>query len=309
MAPRDDDPGAPAEAVVSHRAWTTRFGRDPDLVGRTVRLGPQVFTVVGVSANPLAGPAHDPDFWVPVSAIEQLLPPARVDILLGLSGGLLHAVGRLGASTSLGDATALAAVARDRLIADVPTMGMGTEDWWYVARPVNHVRLGPQSCSNMVLLLLTRGAEQAHELAVRRALGASRRDLVRPLAAELLVLVGAGGLAALLVLRWVGPVLSALPQLAPLGEAAGAGAGAALWTLAVAGATWAAVCLGLLLVTSIRPPALAGASGPRVTGRGGRQRALVAAQVSVSAVLVVAAGLLLRSAHGVASIPRGFVPE
>ena len=104
-------------------------------------------------------------------------------------------------------------------------------------------------------------------------------------------------------------MLSALPQLAPLGEAAGAGAGAALWTLAVAGATWAAVCLGLLLVTSIRPPALAGASGPRVTGRGGRQRALVAAQVSVSAVLVVAAGLLLRSAHGVASIPRGFVPE
>ena len=144
---------------------------------------------------------------------------------------------------------------------------------------------------------------------MRRALGASRRDLVHPLAAELLVLVGAGGLAALLVLRWVGPVLSALPQLAPLGEAAGAGAGAALWTLAVAGATWAAVCLGLLLVTSIRPPALAGASGPRVTGRGGRQRALVAAQVSVSAVLMVAAGLLLRSAHGVASIPRGFVPE
>ena len=331
LVPRDDDPGAPAVAVVSHRAWTTRFGRDPDFVGRTVRLGRQVFTVVGVFANPLSGPAHDPDFWVPVSAIHQLMP-ARVDILLGPSGGWLHAVGRLGASTSLGDATALAALARDRLIADVPTMGMGTEDWWYVARPVNHVRLGSQShreaarllailavitgifllaaCSNMVLLLLTRGAEQAHELAVRRALGASRRDLVRPLAAELALLVGAGGLAALAVLRWVGPVLSALPQLAPLGAApASPGAGAAPWTLAVAGATWAAVCLGLLLLTSIRPPALAGAPGPRVTGRGGRQRALVAAQVAVSAVLVVSAGLLLRSAQGVASIPRGFVPE
>ena len=166
------------------------------------------------------------------------------------------------------------------------------------------------ACSNLVLLLLTRGAEQAHELAIRRALGASRRDLVRPLAAELAVLVGAGGLAALAALRWVGPVLSALPQLAPLGAATtGPGAGAALWTLAVAGATWAAVCLGLLLMTSIRPPALAGAPGPRVTGRGGRQRALVATQVALSAVLVVSAGLLLRSAHGVASIPRGFVPE
>ena len=62
-------------------------------------------------------------------------------------------------------------------------------------------------------------------------------------------------------------------------------------------------------MTSIRPPALAGATGPRVTSRGGRQRMLVAAQVAVSAVLVVAAGLLLRSAHGVASIRHGFVPE
>ena len=329
LAPRDDDPGAPGVAVVSHRAWTTHFGRDPDLVGRTVRLGRQVFTVVGVSGNPLSGPAHDPDFWVPVSAIHQLMP-ARVDILLGPSGGWLHTVGRLGASTSLGDAAALAAVARDRLIADLPAMG--TWNWRYVARPVNHVRLGPEyhreaarfltilavitgifllaACSNLVLLLLTRGAEQAHELAIRRALGASRRDLVRPLAAELLVLVGAGALAALAALRWVGPVLSALPQLAPLGAAtASPGAGAALWTLAVTGATWAAVCLGLLLMTSIRPPALAGAPGPRVTGRGGRQRALVAAQVAVSAILMVAAGLLLRTAHGVASIPRGFVPE
>ena len=76
---------------------------------------------------------------------------------------------------------------------------------------------------------------------MRRALEASRRDLVRPLAAELLLVV-AGGLAALAALRWVGPVLSALPQLAPLGEATpGPGDGAALWTLAVAGATWAAV--------------------------------------------------------------------
>ncbi len=68
------------------------------------------------------------------------------------------------------------------------------------------------------------------------------------------MLVAAGGLAALVGLRWVEPVLTALPQLAPLGAAAAApGAGAALWTLAVAAATWAAVCLGLLLMTSFRP--------------------------------------------------------
>ena len=328
LAPSDDDPsGMPSVAVVSHRAWTTRFGQDPGLVGRTLRLGPQAFTVVGVAADPLPGPAHDPDFWVPLSAVHQLLPDSPG--MLGPIGVWLDTVGRLDASASRGDAEVLAALARDRLPAESAEVRTG--DWRFVARSVNHLRLGPEyhreaarfltvlavitgifllaACSTMVLLVLTRGAEQAHELAVRRALGASRRDLVRPLAAELAVLFAVGGLVAFVALGWVGSVLSALPQLAPLGEAASPGAGAALWTLAVAGGTWAAVCLGLLLVKSIRPPALAGASGARVTGRGGRQRVLVAAQVAVSAVLVVAAGLLLRSAHGVASIPRGFVPE
>ena len=329
LTPLDNDSGA-AVAVVSHRAWTTRFGRDPDLIGRTMRLGPQLFTVGGVAANPLPGPAHNPDFWVPLSAVEQLLPDFD---MLGPFGAWLETVGRLGASTSRGDAAVLAALARDRLPADVAAVR--AEDWRFVARPVSHVRLGPEyqreaarfltvlvvitgifllaACSNMVLLLLTRGAEQAHELAVRRALGASRRDLVRPLAAKLLVLVGARGLAALVALRWVEPVLSALPQLAklaPLGAATTApGTGAALWTLAVAGATWAAVCLGLLVITWVRPPVLQVTPAPRATGRGGRQRVLMAAQVAVSAVLVIAAGLLLRSAHGIASIPRGFVPE
>ena len=139
--------------------------------------------------------------------------------------------------------------------------------------------------------------------------GASRLNLVRPFAIELLVLVGAGGLTALLALRWVGPIMSALPQLASLGTAPGVDAGVVLWILAVAGSTWTVVCLGLLLLAAVRPPALPGIPGPRVTGRGGRQRALVAAQVAVSGVLVVAAGLLLRSAHGVASIPRGFVAQ
>ena len=285
LAPPDDDPaGPPAVAVVSHRAWTTHFGQDPGVVGRTVRLASQVFTVVGVAVSPLSGPAHEPDFWVPLSALHRLLP-ASAGILLGPAARWLYTVGRLDASTSRRDAGMLAELARDRLPADVAAAR--TEDWRFVARPVNHPRLGPEYhrestrflavlvmvtgvfllavCCNMVLLLLTRGAEQAHELAVRRALGASRLNLIRPFAVELLVLIGAGGLAALLALRWVGPLMSALPQLAPLGAAAGPDGGVVLWMLAVAGSTWAVVCLGLLLLTAVRLPALPGIRGPRGT--------------------------------------------
>ena len=206
------------------------------LVGRTVRLGPQALTVVGVAVNPLPGPAHEPDFWVPLSASHLLLPESA-GILLGPAARWLNTVGRLFPSTSRNDAGVLAALARDRLPAD--TAAARTGDWRFVARPVNHARLGPEyhrettqfltilvaitgvflfaACSNMVLLLLTR-------------------------------------------------------------------------------------------LTAVRPPAL-GVSEARVTGRGRRQRGLVTAQVAVAGVLVIAAGLLLRSAQGVASLSPGFVPR
>ena len=190
LAPSDDDPGGtPAVVVVSHGAWPTGFGRDPDLVGSIVRLGPQAFTVAGVAANPLPGPAHDPDSWVPLSAVHQLLPDFPG--MLGPIAVWLDTVGRLDASASRGDAEVLAALARDPLPAESAEVRTG--EWRFVARSVNHLRLGPEyhreaarfltvlavitgifllaACSTIVLMLLTRGAEQAHDLAVRRTLG------------------------------------------------------------------------------------------------------------------------------------------
>ena len=327
-APPDDRGGGTARLVLSRRAWTTHFGRDAGVVGRSVRLGGQPFLVVGVTANPLPGPAHDPDFWAPLSALSRLAPESA-EALLGPTARWLRTVGRLHRSTSREEAAALAALARNRLPGGVAAARTG--DWQFVVRPVNHVRLGPRyhrearafldlllaisafflfaACCNVALLLLTRSAERSHELAVRRALGASPLDLARPVAVELLVLAGAGWAAALLMLRWIGPVLSALPQLAPLGATQIADPRAVLWTLAVAASAWGMVCLGMLLVLALQPPALPGAPAPTATGRGGRQRALVTAQVAVSCVLVIATGLLARSASNVASVPRGFAPR
>ena len=316
-----------ASLVLSHRAWTTHFGRDPAVVGRSVRLGGRAFVVGGVARNPLPGPAHDPDFWAPLRALPWLVPDVA-DALLGPTGRWLATVGRLHASASLDAAAGLAGMARDRR--PEAAIAARTGDGRIVLRPVHLARLGPGSfrastdlldlllaisaffllaaCCN-VGLLLTPGGERAHELAVRRALGASPLDLARPFAVELLLLVAAGGTVALLLLRWLGPVVTALPQLAPLGGTAGAGASVVPWTLAVAAAVWATACFGTLLVLAFRPPALAGAPSPTTTGRGGRQRALVTVQVAVTCALVVAAGLMARSAWHVASVPHGFVPQ
>ena len=327
-AQSDDLPDGTAPLVVSHRTWTTHFGREAAVIGRSVRLGGQPFTVIGVARNPLPGPAHDPDFWAPLPVLSRLVPDVS-DALLGPTGRWFATVGRLRGSTSRDDAGALAALARDRLPEAVAVARTG--DWRFVVRPVHHARLGSghvrsatslldlllvissfflfAACCNVGLLLLARGGELSHDLAVRRALGASPLDLARPLAIELLLLVAAGGTVALGLLWWMGPVVMALPQLAPLGALDAPVGSTALWTFGVAGSAWVAVCSGLLLMLALTPPALPGAPAPTTPGRAGRQRVLVTAQVAVSCVLAIAAGLLARSAWNVASVPRGFGPQ
>ncbi len=328
LLPGPDVPDGGAPLVLSHRTWTTHFGHDPRVVGRSVLLGGQPFTVIGVARNALPGPAHDPDLWAPLSALPRLVPDVT-DALLGPAGLWFATVGRLHGSTSRDDAVVTATLARDRLPEAI--VAARTGDWRFVVRSVNHVRLGPghhraatdlldlllvmssffflAACCNVGLLLLTRAGERSQDLATRRALGASPLDLARPFAVELLLLVAAGGTVALLLLRWIGPAMSALPQLAPLGAAEVADARILLWTLAVAASTWAIVCLGVLLVLALRPPARPGAHAPTATGWSARRRALVTAQAAVSCALVIVAGLLARSAWNVASVPRGFAPQ
>ncbi|MCY4077443.1 MAG: ABC transporter permease [Acidobacteria bacterium] len=327
-APPDGGADRAVALVLSHRAWTTHFGRDASVVGRSVRLDGQAFVVMGVARNPLPGPAHDPDFWAPFQALPRLAPDIA-DALLGPTGRWLTTVGRLHGSTSRDAAAARAATAGGRLPEEV--VATRTGDWRFVLRPVHLARLGAggfdaatgllgillaisaffllAACCNVALLLLTRGGERSHELAVRRALGASPLDLVRPFAVELLLLAAAGGAVAVLLLRWVGPVVAALPQLAPLGGAEVASPRTVLWTLVVAGSAWAMVCLPVLALLALRRPALPAAPSPTTSRRGGGPRAIVAAQVAVACGLVVAAGLLAHSAWNVASVPRGFAPQ
>ena len=121
----DDRADRAASVVLSHRAWTTHFGRDPAVVGRSVRLGGRAFAVTGVARNPLPGPAHDPDFWASLRALPRLVPDVA-DALLGPRGRWLATVGRLHGSASLDAAAGLAGMARDRRRKTWPPPGPAT---------------------------------------------------------------------------------------------------------------------------------------------------------------------------------------
>ncbi|MEZ5283918.1 MAG: ABC transporter permease [Vicinamibacterales bacterium] len=219
----EDQPGTGVVAVVGHRAWMRRFGADPGVVGRTIRMEGQPVTIVGV------GPAgYDAttavgivtDFWLPVSAIARLSEMSGVlDRKPGEAPFFVKA--RLRDGVTIAQAQAAMDGLGSRLAAEHPT-----EDPGQGIRVVasTGVRIHPQldgtlsataivllvivglvlatACSNVATLLLIRGAARQKELAIRRAVGASRGQLIRHLLVEAVCLSGLGGLAGVVVAWW-----------------------------------------------------------------------------------------------------------
>ena len=154
LAPGDDDPGgSPAVAVVSHRAWTTHFGRDASIVGRA----PGTAGVHGRRRcrQPAPGPDARPGFLGLVDSSPRHARPRPVP----------GAHGRAAGRVDVADVAALVALARDRLPAE-------PVDWRFVARPVNHVRLGPDYHRAAARFLTVRGpGDRGGALPLRTAHG------------------------------------------------------------------------------------------------------------------------------------------
>lgn len=268
----DEEPGAADVVVIGHEVWRTLFERDPDVVGRTVRLGAEPATVVGVMPEGFTYPRSH-DLWTPLR-----LDPAGLQPGEGPSVGV---VARLAPGVTVEEARAeLAGLGRraslrfpethEHLRPDVlrfgkiPIPGAGvTQLAFYAMNIVFFALLLLLVCGNVALLLFARTAARESELVVRSALGASRRRIVTQLAAEALVL---GGLAAALGiwgaevgLQWVLDVLRRQGADYLLGFWFDGGLSAATVAYALAFTTVAAMGAGVV-------PAL------RVTGRGVQPR-------------------------------------
>jgi predicted permease len=319
----EDLAGGPPAAVATAHAWRERFGSDPGIIGRRVRLNGRDVTIVGVGPEGYGGltPGIDADFWLSMSstAVTPYIGRAmsrRTDHPFMVVARLAPGVGRAQAQAAMN-------VLADRIGREFPETDRGRR---ITVFGFAEIRIHPEvdafllptagvvmviaglvllvACSNLANLLLARGSARGREIAIRLAIGASRPAVTRLLMIETLMLSIAGGALGLVAARWAVSVAGAVLPPAPIsGE----------WALTV-DARVLVFTAGLSLVTGLAFGALPAFSQsraavlPRLTdpddnanGAGRRRRffrprqILVGAQVAVSLVLIVAAALVMQS--------------
>ena len=342
LLPDDDRPGAALAVVISSALWTAAYDRDPQVVGRALRIGGRPYTIVGVAPEPFSGmtaPILAAAFWMPISRIDDVQPvmmqsgsPAPGATRLesrGLRWMLLK--GRLRDGETVAGAARQLNRVMQALDAIYPASNGGLRATVFRTRDVathplleDRLRAGAASlfvllglvmliaCANVAGLLLARAWARRREIGLRRALGASRGRLVRQMLVEstLLALLGAAGGAALAwsLLQALGAVRVSL--LVPValdlslnGRVLGTAVGVAMAAGMAAGLVPA--CTG----TRWRSPGeLVGRDPFRAVGepRWSLRYALVALQVAVSLVLLVMAGLLARNLQAASRVEPGF---
>ena len=317
----DDRPGAPQVAIITEALWRRRFGADANVIGRTIRLDDAAVTIVGIMPHAFE------NVWSPQV---QIWRPLGYDSSLPLQGREwghhLQLIARVRSDRTLDAASReLASIARTTAppftrpawaslragFSITPLQDRVTEGIKPVLRSVTigTLLLLLIAAVNIVNLMLARGAERRTELVTCAALGASRARLLTPMLGEGLVLALIGGaLGVALAYMMVDALITfegvALPRLDAIHVDRMALAFAA--TLSISIGVVAGCIPGFALSRGIEPTG----SGPRViAGHHRLRRGFVAAEVALAMVLLVGAGLLVRSVRHLMAVPAGFRAE
>src|SRR5262249_34585383 len=313
----DDKPGFNELAVISDGFWKRMFGRDPNVIGRKIRLDGDLYTIVGVMPRGFRhpGPTQDTDVEVWCGAEFNALPfpmPPQRNIRL-----LPGAIGRLKPGLTIEAAQAKL----DQYVAELTTQ-YGTDypkqvDWAVRLVPVHEDVVGKVradglvlfgavgcvlliTCVNLANLLMARSAARQREIALRQALGARRGRLIGQLLTESLLLSVISGALAMLTVAWLKSWLVSLaPASVPRVNEVPISMGVAVFAFAVALVTGVLFGLAPAVQCSRSNPTEDLREGARGGGASRSQmrvsRVLVAAELALSLVLLVGAGLLLRS--------------
>ena len=328
----DDDPNSPRVVVISHRMWQREFGSDPAVVGKTLTLRGLPYSIAGVAPESFTGvvPLLTPELWLPVQFVEEVEPAGINDSVPSPVGKTrlerrgnrwMFVKGRLKPGVTAEQANANVALIGRQLEASNPQTNkdrkisaVATEDVRLLVPQAGGVlSMGAAglmaivglvlliACANVAGMLLARASARRREISVRLAIGASRARLIQQLLVEgaLLGMLGAGAAIALAWALVRGMQGIKLPV--PVDVALDLRIDARVLTFSILIAALTGVLAGLLPALKASAPSLvADLRGDAPTSRVGRRRyglrdALVISQVALTAVLLVVAGLLLRS--------------
>ena len=333
FAPEEDAPNHPV-AILSYGLWQRRYGGDPDIIGQQIELDRQPHVVIGVMPRdfvfPLAGPEDNgspADLWVPMA-----VTPAELQDWGGLY--MTSVVGRLRPGVTLGESRAEAGLLAPGILARYPALigkAIPGVELLITAYPFHEEVVGPVrtlllvlmgavvfvlliSCANVATLLLSRAAARQKEMAMRTALGATRSRLARQMLTESLLLALAGGALGVCLSIWARNLMLALvPSSIPLPRHIALSGG--VLAFALTGSMLAAILFGVA-------PALQASAGSmqtplRETGRSGTasrsrrrvQGIFVTAEFALALVLLMGAGLLIRSFAKLLATSPGFRPD
>ena len=321
--PSESQPGHDAVVMLSYGLWKSRFGGDPAIVGQQIRLDSTSRTVVGVAPAALRFPSATTQLWVPLA----LDPVNRVE--LWSTGASI--IGRLRPGSTLAQANAEVATLAPQMLELFPWKMPASYGSKAAAiplrerlvqniRPILLILLGATgmvlliACVNVANLMLARTTTRQRELAIRTALGAGKKQLVRQLLTESMVLALLGGALGLLLALWGVQALTAgLPADTPgLGEI---GIDRAVLGITFLLSLVTGLAFGLLPALRAARPDVRGVlnEGGRASSAGRERRrlsgGLVVAEVALAMVLVTGAGLLIRSFWRLLQTDTGFRAE
>lgn len=319
FANNEGAPGTAGVVVISDKLWRTRFGGDANVIGQSISLDERPYTIIGVASSTVDYP-QPVDVWTPRAILPSADPSAR-------GAHQFFAVGRLEPGVTLGHARHDMASVAKRLGELYPNMD---SEFGATAEPLQEQMVGTFrntllailgavgfvlliACTNVANLLLVRASARSAEMAVRTALGAGTARIVRQLVTESLMLAAAGAAIGIALAVWVVRTIAALgPRLLPRLQDVSVNGRVLAVSVAVAVVT--GFLFGLLPAFYAARPDIAAILRGTSTGssRGGMHRlrgALVIAEMALAVVLLVGAGLLIKSFVALMRVDPGFRTE
>lgn len=324
FSPQDGKQGAPPVVLVGEDLWRGRFGADPKIIGTSIDLDKRPFSVIGIIPAAFRTPFFNTkqEVWIPL-----VQDPVFSTRMPQRGSHLLPVIGRLKPGVSVAQAQAEMDAISERLAGEFPAENNG----WTVrlvplqkeivgdVRTALLVLLGAVglvlliACANIANLLLTRATSRSKEIAVRTALGAGRTRIIRQLLSETAVLGLLGGAVGIALAYWGVKALSSLlpsslPQMNPI-RVDYFVLGFALFLSAIAGVAFGLVPAMFAASADIQSALREGARSGESRNRRRARSFLAVAEISLAMVLLVTAGLLLRSFAKLISVSPGFEPQ